>query len=321
LQGATLNPHTLWFVEIDTSVPLNVSHPLLKTSEEAYSLCKEEKWKLRVSGRIEKDFLFVTVLSDNIVPFVVRGLTLTVLPIVNKGDRYAVDNHKDILAGGFEYASEWVKRAEEIFIERIKDRKTTTQEYLNYQQKLTSQNPNAPYIVLYNKSGTNVCAAYLTQEQTQQLGELNVNGFVAESVTYRIYTDTEEEALYLNGVLNSNVVNEAIKPYQTEGVYHGKRDIHRRPFEVCPVPLFDRGNPDHQRIVSLSKTARDKIGKWASQLEGTLAKVREQSRDIVRSEIEQIDVRVAKLLNMRPIKRGSRSELEKKSSLFDLVDD
>jgi hypothetical protein len=27
VQGATLNPHTLWFVEIDDSVPLNISHP------------------------------------------------------------------------------------------------------------------------------------------------------------------------------------------------------------------------------------------------------------------------------------------------------
>jgi hypothetical protein len=44
------------------------------------------------------------------------------------------------------------------------------------------------------------------------------------------------------GVLNSSVVNKAIKPYQTEGVFHAKRDIHKRPFEVCPIPLCDISN-------------------------------------------------------------------------------
>jgi hypothetical protein len=320
LQGATLNPHTLWFVEVDQSVPLNVSHPLVKTSEEAFALCKEEKWKLHVSGRVEKEFLFVTALSDNILPFAVRGLTLTVLPVMVDEKRLAMMTHDDILSRGFEAASDWVKQAEELFIERIKDRKTTAQEYLNYQQKLTSQLPKVPYIVLYNKSGTNICAALLKREQYEHFGDLEVSAFVAESVTYRIYTDTEDEGLYLIGVLNSTVVNDAIKPYQTEGVYHGKRDIHRRPFEICPIEVYDSNNALHQQIVALSKLAREKVSKWAGQLEGTLAKVREQSRDIIRNEIDQIDVLVAKTLKLNPIKSGPRNRKgSHQESMFDVV--
>ncbi len=318
LQGATLNPHTLWFVELDQSVPLNVSRPLLRTSEEAFALCKEEKWKLRMSGRVESEFLFVTALSDDILPFAVRGLTLAVLPVTVDENRLVLMTHDEILGRGFEGASDWVRQAEGQFVERIKDKKTTAQEYLNYQQKLTSQSPKVQYIVLYNKSGTNICAALLKRDQYEHFGDLEVSGFVAESVTYRIYTDTEDEAMYLVGVLNSTVVNDAIKPYQTEGVYHGKRDIHRRPFEVCPIEVYDSNNSTHREIVAVSKLAREKVGKWAGQLEGTLAKVREQCRNIIRNEIDQIDVLVARTLKLRlvsPKKKDSSGQ----RSMFDVV--
>ena len=36
---------------------------------------------------------------------------------------------------------------------------------------------------------------------------------------------SEDEAHYLVGILNSPFVNEVIKPFQTQGIYHGERDI------------------------------------------------------------------------------------------------
>jgi hypothetical protein len=303
-QGATLNPHTLWFVEPDTSVSLNISRPLVGTSATAFALCKEKKWKMEVSGPVERELLFVTVLSDDILPFALRRMTLTVLPILVKPDRYAVVDSSEILAAGYPAGSDWTKRAEKIFVKGSKDKAMTAQERLNYQKLITEQNPTAPFIVLYNKSGTNLSAAMLTGEQTKRFGDFEVSGFVAESVTYRIYTDTEEEALYLVGVLNSTVVNEAIKPYQTEGVYKGKRDIHRRPFEVCPIPLYDVGDPAHQEIASCARAAQDAVAKFGPQLKGTLAKVRERTRETVKSQIDRIDVLVADILKLKPHSKG-----------------
>jgi hypothetical protein len=43
------------------------------------------------------------------------------------------------------------------------------------------------------------------------------------------------------------IVNEAIKPFQPQGLM-GERDIHRRPFEVCNIPLFDAANELHLKI-------------------------------------------------------------------------
>jgi len=304
-QGATLNPHTLWFVEPDGTVPLNTSRPMLKTSQSAYRLCKEEKWKLRVKGPVEKEFLFATALSDDILPFFIRDLTLCVLPVAARGDHYVLMSSEEILGEGFESASDWVKRAEKIFRKHSKDTKITAQGYLNYQSKLFDQDPRFRFLVLYNKSGTNISAAYLGASDHRKIGHLAVQGFVAESVTYRIQVDGEAEARYLTAILNSGVVNKAIKPYQTEGVYHGKRDIHRRPFEVCAIPQFSPSDSDHLQLVDLARSASSTIAKWGPTMEGGLAKVRETARQLIAAELSRIDSIVTRMLGNSISAKGS----------------
>jgi hypothetical protein len=203
--------------------------------------------------------------------------------------------HEDILAEGAPFTSDWVKEAERIWEKKKKKGQPTIHEYLNYNQKLTSQHPREPFVVLYNKSGTNLAAAYLAASECKKVNHLAVSGFVADHVTYRYYADTEDHALYLVGVLNSTVVNEAIKPYQPQGLM-GERDIHRRPFEVCSIPLFDPQNALHQEIVKVARDAREQMLKWKSKIGGNAAQAREAARHIVRPEIEQLDELVADLL-------------------------
>src|ERR1043166_7885314 len=88
----------------------------------------------------------------------------------------------------------------------------------------------------------------------------------------------------------------AIKRYQTEGVYHGKRDIHRRPFEVCAIPEYQKDDPVHQDIVKAARAAQRKMDTAGKTLTGGLAKVREQARSIVAVELSQIDGLVKLLL-------------------------
>ena len=63
---------------------------------------------------------------------------------------------------------------------------------------------------------------------------------------------------YLAAILNSNVINKIIKPYQSRGKF-GPRDICRLPFEQN-VPQFDPDDKLHAQIASLgiaaSKEAR-----------------------------------------------------------------
>ncbi len=304
LQGATLVPHCLWFAEPPEDRPVNRTAPFLRTAKSAKATAKGP-WKVAVEGAVEKEFLYGTVLAEDILPFAVRALRLIVLPVTQKGEELVMRKHLDVLAEGAPYASDWVKEAERIWEKKKKKGQPTIYEYLNYNQKLTNQHLREPFIVLYNKSGTNLVAAYLTATESTKIHNLDIRGFVADDVTYRYYADTEDHALYLVGVLNSTIVNEAIKPYQSQGLM-GERDIHRRPFEVCPIPLFESNKALHRKIVEAARGARGKMLAWKSKILGNAAQAREAARKVVFSEIEQLDELVADLLDGEILAPGSR---------------
>ncbi len=294
-QGATLVPRALWFVEPPSDRPLVVRIPFLRTSRAASAGAKEP-WKVEVEGRVEEEFLFGTALAEDLLPFAVRQLRLLVLPVAAREGRFVMLCHEEILAEGAVGASDWVDNAGNIWNEKKKKDQPSLNEYLNYDQKITGQNPQAKFVVLYNKSGTNLVAIYITPQEHRQIGELKLQGFVADHVTYRYYADSEEHALYLVGVLNSAIVNDAIKPYQSQGL-QGERDIHRRPFEVCPIPLFDPKRRLHRQIAEVAREGRVKILKWRSKIGGRAAQARQAARRVLQAELDQLDTLVAELLN------------------------
>ena len=315
IQGATLVPRCLWFVEPPDDRPLNQDIPFLRTAKSAKASAKDP-WKVEVERTVEKDFLYGTALAEDILPFAVRKLLLVVLPVAERNGKLIMLLQEDILAEGAPFASDWVKRSESIWDKRRKDKEQSAFDRLNYNNLLSNQNSKAKFTVLYNKSGTNLVAAYLAASECKKVNHLAVSGFVADHVTYRYYADTEDHALYLVGVLNSTIVNEAIKPYQSQGLM-GERDIHRRPFEVCTIPLFDPQNPLHQKIVQVARDAREKMLKWKSKIGGNAAQAREAARNIVRPEIDQLDELVAHLLKGQALaSRSSRKGLSLTPFLF-----
>jgi hypothetical protein len=315
VNGATLYPRCLWFVEPPADRALNQNTPFLRTSRSAKATAKDP-WKVEVEGIVEKDFLYGTALAEDILPFAVRKLLLLVLPVAERNGKMIMLRHEEMLAEGAPFASDWVKEAERIWEKKKKKGQPTIYECLNYNQKLTNQHRREAFIVLYNKSGTNLVAAFLTPSESKKIAELTVSGFVADNVTYRYYADTEDHALYLVGVLNSTIVNEAIKPYQSQGLM-GERDIHRRPFEVCSIPLFDRQDTLHQKIVQVARDAREKMLKWKSKIEGNAAQAREAARQIVRPEINQLDELVRELLKGQVLaSKSSRSVSPANPGLF-----
>jgi hypothetical protein len=117
-----------------------------------------------------------------------------------------------------------------------------------------------------------------------------------DSKTYYHYPESEDEAHYLVGILNTSFVNEAIKPLQPEGLM-GARDIHRRPFEACNIPLFDPNNLAHQRIAKISAAARAELLSIVPKMETSAGTARGDARLLVQGKLNQLDEIVAKLLN------------------------
>jgi hypothetical protein len=102
----------------------------------------------------------------------------------------------------------------------VKEKKMTIYEWLDYQHKLSVQNPRAKYKVAYLTSGTNLVATILDTGFVLKENSL-LNGVVVGHTLYFYDTDNAEEAYYLVAVLNSSILDELIKPMQSKGAFGG----------------------------------------------------------------------------------------------------
>jgi hypothetical protein len=125
--------------------------------------------------------------------------------------------------------------------------------------------------------------------------ELPVNGYIADADIYYYQTKDKMEAHYLCAFLNAPYVDEKIKPHQTKGQW-GERDIHRRPFEVVPIPKYDPANEKHKKLAKLSEECHQKVAKL--KLEGkSIGNLRGKVRKALASELAEIDTIVKLILS------------------------
>lgn len=298
-QGATLVPRVLCFVKPVADAKLNLHAPFVRTSDEVLDDAKRP-WTMEVEGQVESKYLYGTVLAKDLMPFVVRKFSLVALPFVltKNGDLVMV-SAAEALSQGDKHAYDWFGQAEEIWEKKRKAKGFTLAGWLNYHNKVTGQNPQAELIVLYNQSGTNISASLVTKAEYRRIGELAIRGYVIDSKTYYHYPRTEDEAHYLVGVLNTPFVNEAIKPFQPQGLL-GERDIHRRPFEACDIPLFDPKNTLHQEIAKASAQARRELISIVPKMQVPVSGARAAARDLVAGKLNRLNGLTVKLLTGQP---------------------
>ncbi|MCS7166107.1 MAG: N-6 DNA methylase [Gemmatales bacterium] len=295
-QGATIVPRCLWFVRPMEALVTDVARPQLET-DPAIEPQAKPPWKgIRLRGRVEADFLFATLLSDDMLPFGWRQLSLVVLPWTRGKlltDTEAVRLSKTGLA-------HWLRQAEDIWNKHRKSQEELL-DYLDWQGKLTAQKPTGVYKLLYNTSGTHLCACVIdtTKVSKQLVHGLPVRGFVGDTKTYWLDLRNAAEAYYLSAVLNAPSIDKEIKPYQTKGVFGatrggGERDIHRRPFEVVQILTFDRTNEHHRRLANLGRSCHKRVLDMVRTMdEKTLGqpigKLRQLIRRALQAELDEID--------------------------------
>jgi len=146
-------------------------------------------------------------------------------------------------------------------------------------------------VVLYNTTGKNIASCVLDKQSFPDVPltpmvSVKPKGFIAEKKTIFNDTDDEIEAHYLCAVLNSDVVNEAIKPLQTRGLF-GERDIVRRPL-MLPIPRFDPGDPTHVRLAELSEACHVKV-RGLKLGAGGAATRRRKVRAALKRELDEIN--------------------------------
>lgn len=105
-------------------------------------------------------------------------------------------------------------------------------------------------------------------------------------------------------------MDEFIKPFQTKGSFgaqsgKGERDIHRRPFEVLPIPKYDPSDERHRALAALSRACHEKVAAFVSALdEKTLSQrvgtLRQRVRKYLDEELKAIEALVGKILPVCP---------------------
>lgn len=261
-QGATIVPRSLYFVDLNQEAPDDFEDRILqiRTAEEVLPEAKKPWTGIVLRDSIESQFLFRTALSKSILPFALFQPNLIVLPAtinesVRGGNEIKLRSSQGLSELGFRHASRWFGQAERFWEERRteKNRKHSLVDYLNWQQKLTAQNLNAPYLVLYNSSAKDANAAVLERRNVDL-------PFIADHKAYMFVTDIREEAYFVASVLNSNAITEQMRDFQTRGLF-GFRDIHKKILDIW-FPRFSVVDDRHLRLAEISENCHTKTAQF-----------------------------------------------------------
>lgn len=237
LQGATILPRNLFMIErVNDLNPLGgVEGDVLVSSKRSAE--EKEPWKSinDYRGYVEEKFLFKVLMGSSIAPFRILSQSEAVIPI-HQGKLVSGD---DLDIFSVKMSARW-RDLESIWrLHRKPKSPGTLLERLNYQRTLEKQLPVDAWRVVYTTSGTRLCAAVLR--------EIDV---LIDHKLYWIPTESENEAQYLTGILNSNLLQNWVNPRQSKGLF-GPRDFHRVPLTL-PIPKFDSSQATHRRVVEIA---------------------------------------------------------------------
>lgn len=259
-QGATIVPRNFYFVDLEAGDDADDIRDRVVAVRTADATNREAKkpWKGQLlSGRAEGALLFRTAISRNVIPFAMIDPLLVLLPLIevesaDKKLEFKVLDAEKLREHGHRYSSAWFFEAEKHW-ERLRtdvnrEQKVSLSSYLNWQQKLTEQNPEARFLVLYTSSATDASAAVIDRSKFD-------HPFVVDHKTYWCECNTEAEGHYISAYINSGFANSKIKEFQSRGLF-GPRDIHKLIVKL-PFPKFQKGNPDHDALSLLGKQCAD----------------------------------------------------------------
>jgi hypothetical protein len=303
--GAAIYPRCFYFIEFDVHpiFGIDTMKPLVKTSEEVMNDAKRPRKDIRLSGNIESEFIYATLLGGDVLPFGYVKFRPVIVPIEPHLTGYHLLNTNILRGRGFPHMANWLAKAQKIWeghrTKKSEKRFPHVLDSLDYNGLLSGQKPTKVFVLLYNTAGTNISSCVIDKQRLRPFSVSKVTispkSFIAETMTMFYETDDELEAHYLCAVINSNIINEAIKPLQTKGLF-GERHIMRRPF-MFPILAFNEKNPLHLELAKLSKQCHAKVSSIRFTKRST-AGLRKEAREAVEKEIAEIDKLLSQLLGL-----------------------
>lgn len=216
--------------------------PIEKNGDLYYLLgdCKKMCCADVVAKDFDAKFIYECFLSKHMSPFYVADPALVIVP----GNRCADETWEPIteedlslLNAGTNSVLRRISRESdcngslEVLLKKIDIRNKLRKQ--SFQMKR--------WLVLSNAGGSNPCAAFV------DLKRFDVNRIIVDQTLYWYVAESEEEARYLTGILNSKALAAAIQAFQPQGVF-GRRHIHALPYRV--IPKYDSNNRIHKNVVN-----------------------------------------------------------------------
>jgi hypothetical protein len=302
-QGATIVPRSFYFVDLNQEMPNDFLNRIIniKTSADSQTDAKAP-WKMTLSGQVESKFIFRTAISKSILPFYMHNPAWIILPITVEKEkdglkRIKLHTSKQLMKAGELKAWRWFENTETLWnISRTeKNKNINSINYLNWLNKLTDQNLNIRYLVLYTASAKDANALVFDRQSLDF-------EFLVESKTYAYYTNSKQEADYLSAILNSSIPNKQIKDFQTRGLF-GPRDVHKKILDVY-FPEFNNLNKLHLQLSELGKLCAEKAEVFVESnspqnnlTAHLLGKFRVEIKKHLSQELTEIDKIVEKIMN------------------------
>ncbi len=304
--GATIYPRSFWFVQVKPSpLGFNPNLPLLETADRAIAQAKDAYKSVFLKGTVESRFLYATLLSTDLLPFGHLDYRLVVLPIEPAGDHYRLLDAVEAHQQGFLHLAQWLEKVEEEWAERRgeKAERMTALDNLDYRRKLTTQNPQSKYRVVYpDVQRVPIAAVVKTEEVVFSIGgqELRVLNVVFDHTAYTYETNDFGEANYLASFLNSTVTDRRLASLRRRK-QKTHPHVHKKIFDVAPIPQFDPVSLAHRRLAELGKNCSKKVVDWLEaggpRQVRSIGKLRSMVREMLAEELSEIDEWVEPLLH------------------------
>lgn len=234
-QGASLVPRMMFRVEAAASSTLGAQAGRASVKSKR-SPTEKKPWKELpdVTGAVETEFVWPTLLGEQVVPFRVLPSEQFVLPLRSTGELLGGDHPRIDAYPGL---ANWMRTVEALWAEHGGS-KLSLIEQIDYMAKLSQQVPVAQTRVVYAKAGMHVAAALITDART-----------IIDHKLYWAAVATEAEGRYLVGILNSPSLTDLARPYMSYG--KDERDIDKHVWKL-PIPNYDPTDETHREIARLS---------------------------------------------------------------------
>ncbi len=298
-KGADLIPRIFWFINIktDSLLGFNPSNPHIISAKNKVVY---KPWnKFQLEGNVSKEYLFNTVVAAGLLPFGILKRQLLFLPIVIKNKKIKIINFHDNIDLFNIDTMKYLKHVETLWNGNSQQAtKYTIYEYVNYRNKLTNQQMDMKFKVIYVGSASYMTASVIEPNQKYSF-DINgtafiTNNFITDVSMYYYDTNDEDEAHYLTAILNSNMLDKLIKPEQSKGSF-GPRNIHKLPL-TFNIPKFNPKISMHMQLAKIGKKCSEKTKKLIPHFTITsIGKLRSNVRENLKNEYCDIDKIVERL--------------------------